>query len=200
MGRTRGSSPDYSATDPLHRPVPAVSPVLCQGPSGAVERMWLLWYYAVSKHPCYLLLSPIPSVIVGADQVPIAYRWWDETIEAASPTGFTGATAFLDPVTGFGPNGNLEPQACVTSGPFANVKVNIGPGYQHAERCVSRVVNNNFSSLLTAEVVATSLNYDTYGEMWRDVYSKPHFWGHGALLFMVSYPTQSLHATLLCLR
>ena len=151
--------------------------------------MWLLWYYAVSKHPSCSLLSPTPSVTVGADQVPIVYRWWDETIEAVSPRGFTGATAFLDPVTGFGPNGNFDLQACVPSGPFANVKVNIGPGYQHAERCVSRVVNNNFSSLLTPAAVATSLNHDTYEEAWRDIYANPHFWGHGALLLMVSYPT-----------
>ena len=80
------------------------------------------------------------------------------------------------------------------------MEVNIGPGYQHAERCVSRVVNNNFSSLLTPAAVATSLNHDTYEEAWRDIYANPHFWGHGALLLMVSYPTQSLHATLLRLR
>jgi hypothetical protein len=162
--------------------------------------MWLLWYYAVSKHPSYSFLTPIPSVTAGADQVPIVYRWWDETIEAQSPTGFTGATAFLNPDTGFGPNGDLDPLGCVSSGPFADVKVNIGPGYQHAERCVSRAVNNNFSSLLTPAVVATSLDYDNYGDMWRDVYSKPHFWGHGAFLFMVSHSTQSLHIASLRLR
>ena len=111
--------------------------------------------------------------------------WWDETIEATSPTGFTGATAFLNPTTGFGPNGNLDVQGCVSSGFFSDVKVNIGPGFQNLERCVSRGVNNNFSSLLTPAAVATSLNHDTYEDMWRDVYAGPHFWGHGALLLMV---------------
>lgn len=70
-------------------------------------------------------------------------------------------------------------------GPFANVTVNIGPGFKSEPRCVNRSITSFFSAGCGAAFVAAAIEPDTYDDMWVRVYSGPHLAGHVALAMMV---------------
>ncbi|KAI1343105.1 hypothetical protein F5Y15DRAFT_429071 [Xylariaceae sp. FL0016] len=105
--------------------------------------------------------------------------YWDEPRDAGN---FTSSSVF-DPILGFG-RGGSGAKACVPDGPFANMTVNIGPGFTSTPRCVNRRVTNVISKYCGESQVATALNHTAYAEVWPAIYSGPHLTGHMALSMM----------------
>ncbi|KAK4185499.1 hypothetical protein QBC35DRAFT_524890 [Podospora australis] len=108
---------------------------------------------------------------------PLAY--WDETRDAGK---FSSSPVF-DTTTGFGGSGKGA-QNCVQDGPFANLTVNIGPGFKSQPRCVNRRITNALSGQCGSSYVATALKGDTYEKALDAIYSGPHLFGHMALAMM----------------
>jgi len=108
-------------------------------------------------------------------------RYWDETRDA----GKFSASPIFDPATGFGGSG-VGAQSCVPNGPFANLTVNIGPGFTSAPRCVNRKITDFLSGGCGATQVTAAIAKDTYATALDAIYSGPHLTGHMALSMMVS--------------
>ncbi|KAK3377598.1 hypothetical protein B0H63DRAFT_477473 [Podospora didyma] len=108
---------------------------------------------------------------------PLAY--WDEPRDA----GKFSKSLLLDTNLGFGGSGKGT-QNCVTDGPFANLTVNIGPGFKSQPRCVNRKITDAFSSQTGATYVASAIKGSTYKEALDAIYSGPHLLGHMALSMM----------------
>lgn len=96
-------------------------------------------------------------------------------------------SAVFDPDTGFGGDGA---GGCIQNGPFVNVTVNIGPGYQTTPTCLARSINRraNPLKLMNARVQSTTcMNYTTYEEVWPCLYGTPHLLGHAIMGSLVCY-------------
>ena len=106
--------------------------------------------------------------------------WWNEPLDA----GNFISSPLLDPVTGFGGNGTGQPGNCVVDGPFADLIVNIGPGFTNRPRCVNRRINDAFSPLTNQTYVDDALSKPDYASAWLAIYMGPHLFGHIALAMM----------------
>jgi tyrosinase len=108
-----------------------------------------------------------------------AIPYWDETRDA----GNFSTSVIFDPVTGFGGGGKAA-DPCVPNGPFANLTVNIGPGFGSEARCVNRRITDFFSSQCGTSFVTAALNHTTYESVLDGIYSGPHLLGHMSLAMM----------------
>lgn len=105
--------------------------------------------------------------------------YWNEALDA----GNFMASPLLDPVTGFGGDGQGDGN-CVPNGPFVNLTVNIGPGFHNKPRCVNRKINDLFSPQTNQTYVDAALNNPDYASAWVAIYMGPHLFGHIALAMM----------------
>ncbi|KAK4244190.1 hypothetical protein C7999DRAFT_35458 [Corynascus novoguineensis] len=108
-----------------------------------------------------------------------AIPYWDETRDA----GKFSSSVIFDPVTGFGGSGQGSGN-CVPNGPFANLTVNIGPGFSFEPRCVNRRITDMFSAQTGTQYVEAALNHTNYVDALDGIYSGPHLLGHMALAMM----------------
>ncbi|KAJ2898555.1 hypothetical protein MKZ38_003846 [Zalerion maritima] len=111
-----------------------------------------------------------------------AQPFWDWTLDSWSTDDFPNSPVF-DPDTGFGGNGPYIDSSednsvsthipgktgggCITDGPFANMSVNLGPGYTTAynPRCLRRDFAPEFAvSNLNISMVAWTLSADSFAE------------------------------------
>jgi tyrosinase len=106
--------------------------------------------------------------------------YWDETRDAGK---FSKSPVF-DKVLGFGGSG-VGSQSCVQDGPFANLNVNIGPGFKSQPRCLNRKITDFLSTSCGASYVKTAISGTTYKQALDAIYSGPHLQGHMALSMMV---------------
>lgn len=109
-----------------------------------------------------------------------AFRYWDETRDA----GKFSASPVFDPKTGLGGTGKGA-QHCVADGPFANLTVNIGPGFTTQPRCVNRQITDYFSYGCSKAYVDAAISGVTYEAALNAIYMGPHLNGHIALSMMV---------------
>lgn len=107
-------------------------------------------------------------------------RYWDETRDAGK---FSKSPVF-DTVLGFGGSGKGA-QNCVTDGPFANLTVNIGPGFKSEPRCLNRRITDFLSSGTAQSNYNTAISGAKYAQALDAIYSGPHLTGHMALSMMV---------------
>jgi len=72
-----------------------------------------------------------------------AHPYWDETLDAGN---FSESPLFNDQ-HGFGGRGtpNVDDEQCVQTGPFAGMRLTVGPGTANTEHCLSRRINDAFS-------------------------------------------------------
>ncbi|KAM7206881.1 hypothetical protein V8F20_002587 [Naviculisporaceae sp. PSN 640] len=108
---------------------------------------------------------------------PLAY--WDETRDAGK---FSSSPVF-SATTGVGGSGKGA-QSCVMDGPFANLTVNIGPGFKSQPRCINRKITDFFSSQCGSSYVTKALSGKDYATALDGIYSGPHLLGHMALSMM----------------
>lgn len=104
--------------------------------------------------------------------------YWDEPRDAGKFT----ASPVLSETLGFGGSGQGT-KNCVSGGPFANVTVNIGPGFTTQPRCVNRRITDGLSTLTGKTYVNQALAQDTYLKMQEAIYSGPRelssYWKYG---------------------
>lgn len=106
--------------------------------------------------------------------------YWDETRDAGK---FSKSPVF-DTVLGFGGSGKGA-QNCVTDGPFANLTINIGPGFKSEPRCLNRRITDGLSSGTGKSYYNTAISGSKYPQALDAIYSGPHLIGHMALAMMV---------------
>lgn len=105
------------------------------------------------------------------------HRWWDEALDAASGNFFQ--SDMWDDDTGFGGNGTA-PDNCVTTGPFANRTMHIGPMEATTDYCFKRDWNNTLGVEDAAqENVDACYAYNDYESFWECLIALPHVAGHG---------------------
>ena len=107
--------------------------------------------------------------------------YWDEPRDAGK---FSKSPVF-DKVLGFGGSGKGA-QSCVQDGPFANLVVNIGPGFKSQARCLNRKITDFLSTSVGTSQVTAAISGATYQKALDAIYSGPHLQGHMALSMMVS--------------
>lgn len=121
-------------------------------------------------------------------------RWWDEALDAA--TGNFFQSNMWDDDTGFGGNGTA-PSNCVTTGPFANRTMHIGPLEETTDYCFKRDWDNTVGAGDAAqENVDACYAYNDYLEFWECLIDLPHVAGHGGTGGVVSLafpPTPALN-------
>ncbi|KAM7195627.1 Di-copper centre-containing protein [Rhypophila sp. PSN 637] len=115
--------------------------------------------------------------------------YWDEYHEAALP--LVASSSVFDPITGFGSEGTIGPEYCLTDGPFANYTNAIGPNWNITDGCIGR--HHVFNPLRDASFVdalilpnATDvraqtdycLSLTTWAEASTCIYLTPHVAGH----------------------
>lgn len=110
--------------------------------------------------------------------------YWDETRDAGK---FSSSPVF-SATTGVGGSGKGA-QNCVMDGPFANLTVNIGPGFKSQPRCVNRKITDGLSSQCGTSYVTKAVSGATYSTALDAIYSGPHLYGHMALSMMVRLAT-----------
>ncbi|KAK9375192.1 uncharacterized protein V1513DRAFT_431073 [Lipomyces chichibuensis] len=116
------------------------------------------------------------------------HRYWDWTLDVNTEADFPKSPVF-DPVYGFGGNGayinttlwaNISQHVpgktgggCISTGPFANMSVNMGPGansFSYNPRCLTRDFSPWFATrTLNASVVASALRAPDFYEFDRRV-------------------------------
>ncbi|KAF8853844.1 hypothetical protein BDZ45DRAFT_657373 [Acephala macrosclerotiorum] len=103
--------------------------------------------------------------------------WWDEALDAASGNFFQSNMWSDD--TGFGGNGTA-PDNCVTTGPFANRTMHIGPMEATTDYCFKRDWDNTLGVAdASQENVDECYAYNDYASFWECLIALPHVAGHG---------------------
>lgn len=90
-----------------------------------------------------------------------AQPYWDEPLDA----GHFSTASIFSPTLGFGGNGS-GPLACITTGPFANYTLTVGPGYRNIPHCIWRQFNDAASFATEQKYIDRCLELGTYAEAW----------------------------------
>jgi len=97
-----------------------------------------------------------------------SHSYWNETLDSGK---FSSSPVF-DKVLGFGGSGQGA-NNCVLDGPFANLTVNIGPGFTTQPRCVNRKITDGLSSLTGKTYVDQAKAPTTFWKAQDALYSGP---------------------------
>lgn len=120
-----------------------------------------------------------------------AIPYWDEYHESALP--LVASSDVFDPTTGFGSEGTVAPDYCLTDGPFVGYVNAIGPNWQITDGCIGRqhafnpLRDVSFVPLLlpnSTNVTAQTdycLTLTTWEEASTCIYLTPHVAGHVAM-------------------
>jgi len=105
-----------------------------------------------------------------------AHPYWDESLDA----GNFANSVLLDPVFGFGGNGEGE-NHCITTGPFKDYVNAVGPGVTITDHCLTRNINDCLSMGAKKEYVQDCVAKETFFDMWNCLEAAPHAAGHGGI-------------------
>lgn len=105
-----------------------------------------------------------------------AQPYWDETHDAGN---FSGSSV-LDPITGFGGNGQGT-NNCIKDGPFKDYVNAMGPGTLVSDHCIDRQVNNGAGVFASKQFVDQCLETKTFSTAWACLEALPHTAGHGGI-------------------
>ncbi|KAK4173962.1 putative tyrosinase [Triangularia setosa] len=118
------------------------------------------------------------------------HPYWDETYDSAS---FTASSLFSPTLPSFGGNGVGSSQ-CIDSGPFANYRSVLGPGFRYSPnnpKCITRNINNFTASGASPEVVNGCLGQKDWLSFWACAEGRPHGAGHGGVGAEMGNPVSS---------
>lgn len=108
--------------------------------------------------------------------------YWDEPRDAANIT----ASVVLDPETGFGGGGS---RACVTDGPFVDLKLRFNATSATSEYCLYRSLSTRDFSSAAQSNVDKCMETTTYEDVADCLENGgPHSAGHGGVGGLVSTP------------
>jgi tyrosinase len=94
-------------------------------------------------------------------------------------------SSLFDRRFGMGGNGQGE-DMCVVDGPFANMKLNLGPGYQVGEYCLNRRFNTTALDLAAQANIDECYAHNKHVDMTFCMENNPHIAGHLAVGGVVS--------------
>jgi len=105
--------------------------------------------------------------------------WWDET-------KWTGRFSQSDMFTDTRYFGHMVAASnggpvCITSGAFANLVCNIGPGNSNTPHCMSRAVNAGNTGQVSANFVNTCNSRTSFSDMASCSQYGPHAYGHNGI-------------------
>ncbi|TEB19459.1 Di-copper centre-containing protein [Coprinellus micaceus] len=129
-------------------------------------------------------------------QGPFPFWDWPRDADGIKPLK---ESPLFDPVTGFGPDGtpgtftmlpNSDPHVpgsnaflppftslpwgCVTSGPFANLTLHLGPGRtQNFDHCLTRAIQESLRDLLKTSNINKILAQKDYDSFWNSLDGRP---------------------------
>ncbi|OAK97950.1 Di-copper centre-containing protein [Phaeosphaeriaceae sp. SRC1lsM3a] len=102
--------------------------------------------------------------------------YWQEQLDA----GKFKSSVLLDPVYGFGGNGQGS-KNCIADGPFANYTNVIGPGYSNTVHCIDRRLDDTTSRTSSKSEVDKCLAQTNWSSVWDCIEANPHRGGHGGV-------------------
>ncbi|KAM7201564.1 Di-copper centre-containing protein [Naviculisporaceae sp. PSN 640] len=103
--------------------------------------------------------------------------YWYEQKDA----GKFSTSDILDPVYGFGGDGDARAGGCITNGPFVNYTNSLGPGYEITNHCINRRISNTASSGSAQSQVDNCLRMTDFATAWPCIEGRPHSGGHGGI-------------------
>ena len=94
----------------------------------------------------------------------VTSSYWNETMDVAK--GFLKSPLLdgEDPLS-FGGNGDPKQHDCVTTGPFADYTLHLGPGTEVTDHCLTRKFNN-FVSGAAQTTVDACLAMESFEDAW----------------------------------
>ncbi|KAH8826774.1 hypothetical protein DL96DRAFT_1555998 [Flagelloscypha sp. PMI_526] len=108
-----------------------------------------------------------------------AQPYWNEIADAGA---FTTSALLQANDLSFGGDGVATNNNCVSTGPFANLTLHIGPGSQVTNHCLNRAVSNRASQSAGQSYVDACMAKTTFTEAWPCIENNgPHNAGHGGV-------------------
>ncbi|KAH8826787.1 hypothetical protein DL96DRAFT_1709936 [Flagelloscypha sp. PMI_526] len=107
-----------------------------------------------------------------------AQPYWNEIADAGA---FTSSALLQANDLSFGGDGDASNNNCVSTGPFANLTLHVGPGTQVTNHCLSRAVSDRGSDAAAQSYVDTCLAYTDFSSAWQCIESTPHAAGHAGV-------------------
>lgn len=110
--------------------------------------------------------------------IPTCYRYWNETLDVAK--GFINSPLFdeSDPLS-FGGSSDWFNDNCVSTGPFADYTLHLGPGQKVTDHCLTREIGNYDRGLgASQKSVDTCMGKDSFEDAWPCIENNgPHYAG-----------------------
>ncbi|PPQ71453.1 hypothetical protein CVT24_011965 [Panaeolus cyanescens] len=101
------------------------------------------------------------------------YWNWSIDVESDDPDSLFRSPIF-DSTTGFGGNGaHATYPRCVTTGPFANLMLNYGPGRRPTRHCLTRAFDNSLKPYLTHAAVANTTAQSSFEAFRTELEGQP---------------------------
>ncbi|KAH8647369.1 hypothetical protein BX600DRAFT_153116 [Xylariales sp. PMI_506] len=105
--------------------------------------------------------------------------WWDETVDAGD---FAGSEIFSTSYFGTAPHSGLSTRnSCVTTGAFAGLNCNIGPGTGYSTHCLSRALNDTITEQTNSGFINLCNSYNNFNDMQSCLNYGPHGYGHNGI-------------------
>ncbi|KAH8813802.1 hypothetical protein DL96DRAFT_1685119 [Flagelloscypha sp. PMI_526] len=108
-----------------------------------------------------------------------AQPYWNETKDAGA---FTKSALLQANDLSFGGDGVASNSNCVSTGPFANLTIHVGPGSQITNHCLNRAISDRSSQSAGQSYVNTCMAKTTFSEAWPCIENNGlHPAGHGGV-------------------
>ncbi|KAH8813801.1 hypothetical protein DL96DRAFT_1698650 [Flagelloscypha sp. PMI_526] len=122
--------------------------------------------------------------------------YWNETKDAGV---FTKSALLQANDLSFGGDGVASNSNCVSTGPFANLTIHVGPGSQITSHCLNRAISDRSSQSVGQSYVNTCMTKTTFADAWPCIENDGlHPGGHagvGGEVFLALYPIFYMHHT-----
>ena len=101
--------------------------------------------------------------------------------------GFTNSPLLNgdDPFS-FGGDGDSQQDNCVTTGPFSDYILHLGPGQNLTNHCLTREINNVNITRNSQSAIDRCLAFDTFENAWPCIENGPHAVGRRPFLYILS--------------
>jgi len=105
--------------------------------------------------------------------------WWDETLDAGN---FRNSLIFRNEYFSPAPQRTGNGQGtCITTGTFANIQLNLGPGSGRQRHCLSRAVDESLTAQCNQNFVNYCNSFNNFNDMAACNEQGPHAYGHNGI-------------------
>lgn len=183
----------YSGTDRIAF-IAAIKCLLNKPPSGNFQparnryedfvRLHQLYMPNVHGNPKFLIwhryyLWAFEDVLRKECGFDRAMVWWDETLDAGHfyQNDMFSSSQFFGTIP---PPNNGQP-SCITTGAFAGLTLNIGPGNNNGPHCLNRMGNADYTSQCNQDFINQCNSRGSYADMESCLEFGPHAYGHNGI-------------------